>query len=74
MQFRVVDCRPDNADLEQIVAAGTPEEAAFLALGERLLRGDNSSRRLALRAKVYWTAMGAPTMVRLYQAITADSA
>lgn len=69
MQFRVVDCRPDNADLEQIVAAATPEEAAFLALGERLHRGATASRRLQLRAKVYWTALGSTTMVRLYRPI-----
>ena len=60
--FRVIDCRPDGGNAITQVAR-TPEEAARLAIGERLVRSGQTS---LLRAKVYFESTGACSMVRLY--------
>jgi len=59
--FRVVECS-SNATLE--IAARTPEEAAYAALGQRLVRSGHVSM---LRAKVYHDGIEACSMVRLYE-------
>lgn len=59
--FRVVECS-SNATLE--IAARTPEDAAYAALGQRLVRSGHVS---LLRAKVYHDGIEACSMVRLYE-------
>jgi hypothetical protein len=69
--FRVVDCRSTIIDPKEIVVARahSPEDAAFQALGETLVR---SGRRSELRARVYFQHPNQPmSMVRLY-AMTMD--
>jgi hypothetical protein len=64
--YRVVDCRTTVVDPSEIVIshAASPEDAAFQALGEALVR---SGRRSDLRARVYFQHPNQPmSMVRLY--------
>jgi hypothetical protein len=61
--FRVVDLRSDVIRPEVQVEAGSPEEAARLALGAKLVRA-GAKRHLACR--VYWESHGILNMVRLY--------
>ena len=64
--FRVVDCRSQIIEPEDIVIdqASTPEDAAFKAIGEQLVR---SGRRSDLRVRVYFQHANQPlSMVRLY--------
>jgi hypothetical protein len=51
-QFRVIDLRSEVIEPEQFVEAGSPEEAARLALGESLVRGSPGRQRPVCR--VYW--------------------
>ena len=72
--FRVVpvDAGLDAPAPDQTIEAQSPEEAAWLATGERLTR--RSKGATVLRAKVYWpeAATGQLTLVRLYR--SADGA
>ncbi len=64
--YRVVDCRCTIIDPNEIVVARahSPEDAAFQALGETLVR---SGRRSELRARVYFQHPNQHlSMVRLY--------
>jgi hypothetical protein len=64
--YRVVDCRSTIIDPNEVIIpkAASPEEAAFKALGETLVR---SGRRSDLRARVYFQHPNQPmSMVRLY--------
>ena len=64
--YRVVDCRSAIIDPNEIIIsqASSPEDAAFKAMGETLLR---SGRRSDLRARVYFQHPNQPmSMVRLY--------
>ena len=62
--YRVVDCLPlEGAPTEFIQVAGSPEEAARLALGLQLHRGGHLRD---LRAKVYLQGAGGLSMYRLY--------
>lgn len=64
--FRVVDCRSQTVEPKDIIIdqASTPEDAAFKAIGEQLVR---SGRRSDLRVRVYFQHAGQPlSMVRLY--------
>jgi hypothetical protein len=62
--YRVVDCKPAlGAPGEIMQLAGSPEEAARLALGLSLHRGGHIRD---LRAKVYLDAGGTVSMYRLY--------
>jgi hypothetical protein len=64
--YRIVDCRSTIINPGEIVIsrASSPEDAAFKALGETLVR---SGRRSDLRARVYFQRSNQPlTMVRLY--------
>ena len=64
--YRVVDCRNTIIDPNETIIsqAGSPEEAAFKAIGETLVR---SGRRSDLRARVYFQHPNQPiSMVRLY--------
>ena len=64
--YRVVDCRSTIIDPNETVIsrASSPEDAAFQALGETLVR---SGRRSDLRARVYFQHPNQPlSMVRLY--------
>ncbi|WP_157959823.1 hypothetical protein [Devosia submarina] len=63
---RIVDCQSRIINPSKIVIsrASSPEDAAFKALGETLVR---SGRRSDLRARVYLQRSNQPlTMVRLY--------
>lgn len=59
--YQVVDCRREGK--KTTIVARTPEEAAELVLGERLVR---SGQAPLLRAKVYFQGSEALTLVRLY--------
>ncbi|MET3900352.1 hypothetical protein ABIB57_004318 [Devosia sp. UYZn731] len=73
-EFRVVDYRTELVDLAGItVIAGTPEEAARLALGEDLVRGGNQ-RGNVVRAKVYVQGNDALTLVKLFAKSETQSA
>lgn len=64
--YRVVDLGSSVIDPDDQIITGvsTPEAAAELALGVKLVR---SGRKSELRARVYFQASGQPlTMVRLY--------
>ncbi|HEY0033328.1 MAG TPA: hypothetical protein VGB81_08690 [Devosia sp.] len=64
--YRVVDCRSAIIDPNEIIIsqASSPEDAAFKAMGETLVR---SGRRSDLRARVYFQHPNQPmSMVRLY--------
>ena len=64
--FRVVDCRSEIIDPQEIVIANatSPEDAVFKALGEKVVR---SGRKTDLRARVYFQHPNQPlSMVRLY--------
>jgi len=64
--FRIVDCRSQTIDPSEIVIeqASTPEDAAFRAIGEQLVR---SGRQSDLRVRVYYQHANQPlSMVRLY--------
>ena len=64
--YRVVDCRTTIVNPKEVVIsrASSPEDAAFQALGEALVR---SGRRSDLRARVYFQHPNQPlSMVRLY--------
>lgn len=63
--YRVIDLQSEIIDpVPRIVQATSPEAAAELALGVRLVR---SGARRELRARVYWQQSGGVTnMVRLY--------
>jgi hypothetical protein len=64
--YRIVDCRSAVVDPNEVVVsrATSPEDAAFQALGETLVR---SGRRSDLRARVYFQHPNQPmSMVRLY--------
>jgi hypothetical protein len=64
--YRIVDCRSTVVDPNEVVIsqATSPEDAAFQALGETLVR---SGRRSDLRARVYFQHPNQPmSMVRLY--------
>jgi hypothetical protein len=64
--YRVVDCRSTIIDPNEIVIsrASSPEDAAFQAIGETLVR---SGSRSDLRARVYFQHPNQPlSMVRLY--------
>ena len=64
--FRIIDCRSQIIEPEEIVVAqaSTPEDAAFKAIGEQLVR---SGRRSDLRVRVYYQHPNQPmSMVRLY--------
>lgn len=64
--FRVIDLRSEVIEPEQFVEAGSPEEAARLALGESLVRGSPGRQRPVCR--VYWSEPRGPqNMVRLYR-------
>lgn len=68
-KFRVIDVRSglENALELHVAKAKSPEEAARLAIGERLVR---SGRQTDLRARVYFEQDGQPTtMVRLYRRV-----
>lgn len=65
-EYRVVDLGPAAIDPEERIVTGvnSPEAAAELALGVKLVR---SGRKTDLRARVYFRPTGAPlSMVRLY--------
>ncbi len=64
-KFRVVDCAPsEGAAAEFIQSAGSPEEAARLALGLDLRRNGVAGN---LRVKVYHEApTGTVSLYRLY--------
>lgn len=65
-KFRVIDLRSGVVEPEHIVDAGSPEEAALQALGEKGVRGGPNRSRLFCR--VYWTdSAGQTSMVRLYR-------
>lgn len=64
--YRVVDCRPDLAEPREVIIdkATSPEDAAFKAIGETLVR---SGRPADLRVRVYFQHAGqVMSMVRLY--------
>lgn len=64
--YRVVDCRSTIIDPTEIIIsrASSPEDAAYQATGETLVR---SGRRADLRARVYFQHPNQPmSMVRLY--------
>jgi hypothetical protein len=63
MKYRVLDVVGDGAETE--VETRTPEEAAHLVLGERLVRGTTGMN--LLRAKVYFNSGDSLTLVKLYQ-------
>lgn len=66
MEFRVVNIQSND---ECRVSASTPEAAAQLVLGEKLVR---SGAQRDLRAKVYWQEKDQPTsMCRLYAMVAA---
>ncbi|MGV8853193.1 MAG: hypothetical protein ACOH2L_00975 [Devosia sp.] len=68
--YRIVDCRnqTDGAAELEVPSATSPEDAAFKALGESLVR---SGRRSDLRARVYFQHPGQVlSMVRLYAKAT----
>lgn len=53
------------------MSASTPQEAAFIALGEKGVRGGQNRNRLF--ARVYWQdSAGQTNMVRLYRPLTED--
>lgn len=62
-QFRVVDLRTGVVEPEQEVVATTPEQAAELTLGMKLVRAGN---RKNLTCRVYWASGDKMNMVRLY--------
>jgi hypothetical protein len=64
--FRVVDLRAEDAEVERLVEAHTPEEAAASALGELCVRGTRKNRT-DLVCKVYWLLNGGNNMVRFYR-------
>ena len=67
--YRVVDCRTLLIDPEHhAVKASSPEEAALLVTGERLVRGANGAvrKKRPVLARVHWQGANATTMVRLY--------
>jgi hypothetical protein len=67
VQYRVVDVRSDEAEELIVTKARSPEDAAFQAIGEMLVR---SGRRNELRARVYFQESHQPvTMVRLYRRV-----
>lgn len=62
-QFRVVDLRPNVIEPERNVVASTPEHAAELVLGAKVVRNGN---RKHLACRVYWVNGDQTNMVRLY--------
>jgi hypothetical protein len=74
ISYRVVDCRTTIIDPNEVVVsrASSPEDAAYQAIGETLVR---SGRRSDLRARVYFQHPNQPmSMVRLYaKAVDRDS-
>jgi hypothetical protein len=66
--YRIVDPQAVDGKSEILVGkAQSPEDAAFKATGEMLVR---SGRPLDLRVRVYFQQEGQPTtMVRLYRRI-----
>lgn len=68
-EFRVIDLQTETIDPElRIVAAPSPEKAAEIVLGLKLVR---SGAKRELKARVYWTDGGTTNMVRLYGLIDA---
>lgn len=67
-EYRVIDLQTETIDPEpRIVQAPSPEKAAEIALGVKLVR---SGARRELRARVYWDqADGIKNMVRLYSIV-----
>ena len=64
--YRVVDCRDETPNPTEIIVpqAVSPEDAAFKATGNTLVR---SGRRSDLRVRVYFQHADQPmSMVRLY--------
>lgn len=64
MKYRVLDV--SGAITETELDARSPEDAAQLVIGHRLVRGTTGSN--VLRAKVYWTSTNEQlTLVKLYE-------
>jgi hypothetical protein len=73
MSYRVQLIDPDGTVVEERdVLAGSPDEAALSVVGGRVVRGAKGFRKV-LRAKVYFTKGGQPTLVRYYQDDTVAS-
>jgi len=64
MKYRVLDV--SGVVMETELDARTPEDAAQLVIGHRLVRGTTGGN--ILRAKVYWTSANEQlTLVKLYE-------
>lgn len=64
-EYRVIDLNTQTVDPKpRVIQASSPEHAAELILGIKLVRGGHKKN---LRARVYWQLGASPTnMVRLY--------
>ncbi len=65
--FRVQIIDPQGEIAKEVIVEGRDaNDAAVVAAGEPLVRGEKG-RRKVLRAKVYWQSGGTPTMARFYR-------
>jgi hypothetical protein len=65
--FRVQIIDPQGEIAKEVMVNGRDaSDAAVVAAGEPLVRGEKG-RRKVLRAKVYWQSGGTPTMARFYR-------